>query len=92
MNQVEQEEEEEEDDDDDDFPDPEILATASWSPEVSVNRVAWHKSLRRAHLLASGMACGLVRVDVTTGTFTFEASVLVRTTPMIKDDAEDDDQ
>ena len=43
-----------------------VIETAThgaWSPEVGVLRVAWHPNLDRACLLASGMACGLVRVD-----------------------------
>lgn len=47
----------------------------AWPVEVAVNRVAWTKSLRKCHLLASGMACGLVRVDVVSGSWSAEASV-----------------
>ncbi|KAK4695320.1 hypothetical protein P7C70_g8569, partial [Phenoliferia sp. Uapishka_3] len=45
-------------------PDPgENITTGTWSPEVGILCVKWHPSLNRACLLASGMACGLVRVD-----------------------------
>lgn len=36
----------------------------AWPPQVAINRVAWCRSLRRAQLLASGTASGLVRVDI----------------------------
>ena len=39
------------------------VTTAAWSPETGVLCSKWHPSLDRACLLASGMACGLVRVD-----------------------------
>ena len=54
------------------------LSSIAWPPEVGVNRVAWSRSLRRAHLLASGMACGLVRVDITTGPWSSEASASIK--------------
>jgi transcription factor C subunit 6 len=63
---------EDDDDEDDDYADPDTLASISWPPEVAVTRVAWHRSLRRAHILASGMACGLVRVDVVNKPWTLE--------------------
>lgn len=50
----------------------------SWSPEVAVQRVAWSHSLRRAHILASGLACGLVRVDTTASHWTLEVSPSTR--------------
>lgn len=60
---------------------PEItsaIPSYSWSPEIAVNRVAWSHSIRRAHLLASGMACGLVRVDMTASHWTLEVSQSTR--------------
>jgi hypothetical protein len=62
-----------------DYPeDIDALASYAWSPEVSVNRSAWSRSLRRAHVLASGMACGLVRIDMTGSHWTTEASATTR--------------
>lgn len=39
--------------------------TAGWPPGVSVHVVAWNSGngLAKARLLASGLACGLVRVE-----------------------------
>lgn len=37
--------------------------SGAWSVEVGVLRAAWFPGLEQARLLASGMACGLVRVD-----------------------------
>lgn len=54
------------------------LPSVAWAPEIAVTRAAWHPSLRRAHLLASGMACGLVRVDVCAGSWSAEAPHTVR--------------
>jgi hypothetical protein len=36
----------------------------AYPPHVAVTSVAWCRSIRRAHVLSSGMACGLVRVDM----------------------------
>lgn len=45
--------------------DPMYLSTAAWLPEVGVHKVSWNSSngLRNAGWLASGMACGLARVE-----------------------------
>ena len=51
-----------------------MLASASWPMHVAVTRVAWCKSIRKAHLLASGMACGLVRIDTMDSEWSGEAS------------------
>ncbi|GAA5962236.1 hypothetical protein JCM21900_000133 [Sporobolomyces salmonicolor] len=40
-----------------------LVSTAAWPLEIGVTRVAWHPNLDRACLLASGMSCGLVRLD-----------------------------
>lgn len=42
-----------------------------WPIEVGVHRVAWNSGggMSRAPLLASGMACGLVRIDWLVGRF-----------------------
>jgi hypothetical protein len=40
-----------------------ITTIAAWSPEIGVSRAAWHPNINRSCLLASGMLCGLVRVD-----------------------------
>ncbi|GAA5888249.1 hypothetical protein JCM5296_000246 [Sporobolomyces johnsonii] len=40
-----------------------LISTAAWPLEIGVSRVAWHPNLDRACLLASGMSCGLVRLD-----------------------------
>ena len=79
-------------DEEDDRPTADTLSSLAWPPEVAVNRVAWSKSLRRAHLLASGMACGLVRVDITTGPWSSEASVNLKDPPKgaLQDDEDDD--
>jgi transcription factor C subunit 6 len=39
------------------------LTIGAWRPEVGIHCVSWCKSIRRAGLLASGSASGLVRID-----------------------------
>lgn len=43
-----------------------------WPAQQACHTVAWHPSIRRAGLLASGLACGLVRVDVLEGPWAAE--------------------
>jgi transcription factor C subunit 6 len=40
-----------------------LTPSGAWPGHVGVHCVAWHPSLRRAPLLASGTASGLARVD-----------------------------
>ena len=51
--------------------DPTIVKAQSWSPHVAVHRATWNEAngLAGAGWLATGMACGLVRVEWITGTF-----------------------
>ncbi|KAH8929459.1 hypothetical protein BT69DRAFT_1256238 [Atractiella rhizophila] len=42
-----------------------VSMTGAWPEQIGVTACAWHPSLRRFALVASGMACGLVRVDWT---------------------------
>jgi transcription factor C subunit 6 len=45
--------------------DPLYLSTATWTPNVGVHKVTWNSmnGLRHAGWLASGMACGLARIE-----------------------------
>jgi hypothetical protein len=43
------------------------LTIGAWASEVGVHCVSWCKSIRRAGLLASGSASGLVRLDCVQG-------------------------
>lgn len=36
---------------------------AAWPPQMGIARADWHPSIDRCALLASGMMCGLVRID-----------------------------
>lgn len=40
---------------------------AAQVPEIAVHCATWSKSIRRAAVVASGAACGLVRIDMTEG-------------------------
>jgi len=64
-----------EDEDDEDaarFAYEEQTQSMLWPAQQACHTVAWHPSIRRAGLLASGMACGLVRVDVLEGPWALE--------------------
>lgn len=47
--------------------DPNLLEAVdglpTWPAIIAVTSVAWNPSIRRCAMLASGMACGLVRID-----------------------------
>jgi transcription factor C subunit 6 len=47
-----------------------VTPSGAWPGHVAVHCVAWHPSLRRAPLLASGTASGLARVDWVEGGWT----------------------
>lgn len=40
-----------------------LNTVGTWPPEMSVFTACWHPAQRLSPLLATGMACGLVRVD-----------------------------
>jgi transcription factor C subunit 6 len=50
-----------------------VTPSGAWPGHVAIHCVAWHPSLRRAPLLASGTASGLARVDWVEGFWTTPA-------------------
>lgn len=70
---------------------PDMLPSGYWPPHVGVLKNAWCKSLRRAHVLASAMACGLVRIDMVHGYWPNDAPPTVQNRPKVELDDDSDD-
>lgn len=52
-------------------------SAGSWSPSIQINRAVWHPSIRRSHLLLTGMNNGLVRLDMVEGSMGQDAQKVI---------------